>query len=242
MGIEVVIDGREAIPVRVIPFITGWKMSPDMVASALARTDLAQRLEKVPAYHLQPDGSFAPMLPKEWDGIQADLQILSDKLKSKDQIDNESYPEWRRLSVPLLPPGVFVWKDEFEKSFAYVYSPKRMMIPDERPGDRELNYSPMIPSELREIVVEGFAMPVETETPGKVALTDRSYYSEKLAFLNQAAKKFWANADRNDRDTHPDNATVVIWLEKKGFSQTLASKAATIIRPEWAPTGRKPEE
>jgi len=100
MGVEVVIDGREAIPVRAIPFITGWKMSPDMVASALARTDLAQRLEKVPAYHLLPDGSFAPMLPKEWDGIQADLQILSDKLKAKDQIDNESYPEWRRL-----PPG-----------------------------------------------------------------------------------------------------------------------------------------
>lgn len=163
MGVEVVIDGREAIPVRAIPFITGWKMSPDMVASALARTDLAQRLEKVPAYHLQPDGSFAPMLPKEWDGIQADLQILSDKLKAKDQIDNESYPEWRRLSVPLLPPGVFVWKDEFEKSFACVYSPKRMMIPGERSGDRELNFSPMIPPELREIVVEGFVTPVKTD-------------------------------------------------------------------------------
>lgn len=165
MGIEVVIDGREAIPVRVIPFITGWKMSPDMVASALARTDLAQRLEKVPAYHLLPNGSFAPMLPKEWDGIQADLQILSDKLKAKDQVDNESYPEWRRLSVPLLPPGVFVWKDEFEESFAYVYSPKQMIIPDERPGDRELNYSPMIPSGLREIVAEGFTTSVEIDAP-----------------------------------------------------------------------------
>src|SRR3989338_5151051 len=165
MGVEVVIDGREAIPVRAIPFITGWKMAPDMVASALARTDLAQRLEKVPAYHLLPDGSFAPMLPKEWDGIQADLQILSDKLKAKDQIDNESYPDWRRLSVPLLPPGVFVWKDEFEKSFAYVYSPKRMTIPDERPGDRELNFSPMIPPELREIIAEGFTKPVETDAP-----------------------------------------------------------------------------
>jgi hypothetical protein len=70
----------------------------------------------------------------------------------------------------------------------------------------------------------------------------RAHVSEKLAFLNQAAMKFWANADPDDRGTHPDNATVAAWLEKQGFSQTLADKAATIIRPEWASTGRKPEE
>lgn len=80
------------------------------------------------------------------------------------------------------------------------------------------------------------------DSPEKVTPTDRSYYSEKLVFLNQAASIFWANADRNERDTHPTNATVGQWLEQKGFSSTLASKAATIIRPEWAPTGRKPEE
>ncbi len=66
--------------------------------------------------------------------------------------------------------------------------------------------------------------------------------SDKLAKMNQASTKFWSNADRDDRGTHPDNATVAAWLVKQGFSATLADKAATIIRPEWAPTGRKPEE
>lgn len=174
--------------------------------------------------------------------FEADLAILSDKLKAKDQIDNESYTEWRRLSVPMLPPGVFVWKDEFEKSFAHVYSPRRMMIPDERRGDRELNFSPFIPVDLREVVEEGFTIMSETNAGEKAIPSDRSYYSDKLAYLIQASKKFWGNADRNDRDTHPDNATVASWLEEKRFSQSLASKAATIIRPEWAPTGRKPEE
>ena len=73
-------------------------------------------------------------------------------------------------------------------------------------------------------------------------LSDRFYLSDKLARMNQAAEKFWANAGRDDRSTHPDNASVSGWLQKHGFSETLASKAATIIRPEWAPTGRKPEE
>ena len=60
--------------------------------------------------------------------------------------------------------------------------------------------------------------------------------------MNQAAVKFWGNADRYDRGTHPDNVTVASWLQKRRFSATLADKAATIIRPEWVPTGRKPEE
>jgi hypothetical protein len=66
--------------------------------------------------------------------------------------------------------------------------------------------------------------------------------SEKLACLNQASSKFWGNADRHDRTTHPDNKDVEQWLIQRGFSETLAEKAATIIRPEWAATGRKPEK
>jgi len=72
--------------------------------------------------------------------------------------------------------------------------------------------------------------------------TSRANVSDKLAKMNQASMKFWSNADRDDRGTHPDNATVAAWLVQQGFSPTLADKAATIIRPEWAPTGRKPEE
>lgn len=70
----------------------------------------------------------------------------------------------------------------------------------------------------------------------------RDHVSEKLAKMIQASTKFWSNADRDDRGTHPDNARVAAWLVQQGFSPTLADKAATIIRPEWAPSGRKPEE
>ena len=71
---------------------------------------------------------------------------------------------------------------------------------------------------------------------------DRSYSSDKLATLNQAAYRFWGNANRDERDTHPKNSTVVAWLVDRGYKKTLAEKGATIIRPDWAPTGRKPEK
>ncbi|GJM17082.1 MAG: hypothetical protein DHS20C13_24090 [Thermodesulfobacteriota bacterium] len=66
--------------------------------------------------------------------------------------------------------------------------------------------------------------------------------SDKLAILSQASYKFWANADPSDSGTHPANTMVEKFLIDKKFSPTLAKKAATIIRPEGAPKGRKPED
>lgn len=66
--------------------------------------------------------------------------------------------------------------------------------------------------------------------------------SDKLAILNQASTKFWANADSNDNNTHPLNSTVAAWLIEREFTQTLADKGATIIRPTWATTGRKADK
>ena len=71
---------------------------------------------------------------------------------------------------------------------------------------------------------------------------DRSYVSDKLATLNQAACRFWANAAREDRASQPTNIEVEAWLVEHGYSQTLAERGATIIRPDWVPPGRKPEE
>lgn len=68
------------------------------------------------------------------------------------------------------------------------------------------------------------------------------YMSNQLKILNKASKIFWANADINEPETHPKNDKVAVWLESNGFTKTLAEKGATIIRPDWAHKGRKPEE
>jgi hypothetical protein len=75
-----------------------------------------------------------------------------------------------------------------------------------------------------------------------IANNDRAHVSNNLAILNQAATKFWANADPSDNTTHPINSIVTTWLIQRGYSATLADKGATIIRPEWATTGRKADK
>jgi hypothetical protein len=69
-----------------------------------------------------------------------------------------------------------------------------------------------------------------------------NFHSAQLRYLMQASRKFWEHADRNDKSTHQSNSTVSAWLVQQGFSPTLARHAASIIRPEWADTGRPPEK
>jgi hypothetical protein len=66
--------------------------------------------------------------------------------------------------------------------------------------------------------------------------------SDKLAYLNQASNKFWANVDLSDSSTYPTNEEITEFLLTKGFSLTLANSAASIIRPEKAKTGRHKEQ
>lgn len=61
--------------------------------------------------------------------------------------------------------------------------------------------------------------------------------SEKLAILNEATIKFWANADPLEKDTQPKKQIVIDWLISQGFSKISAKQGATIIRPEWAAKG-----
>jgi hypothetical protein len=67
--------------------------------------------------------------------------------------------------------------------------------------------------------------------------TSKNAPSCLLAILNDASRRFWGNADPDEKDTHTKNAIVIDWLINKGFSEISARQGATIIRPEWAAKG-----
>lgn len=64
--------------------------------------------------------------------------------------------------------------------------------------------------------------------------------SKNLSLLITASERFWQNADPEEQDTHPINKDIEDWLKDKGLSERLAGAGASIIRPEWARNGRKP--
>jgi hypothetical protein len=71
--------------------------------------------------------------------------------------------------------------------------------------------------------------------------TDPNFRSSKLTALIEASRLFWGGHSKLSRADHPTNDKVAVWLEKNGFSASLAKEGAKIIRPDWSVTGRPPE-
>ncbi len=150
---DLTIENRPVIPVRMIPFVTGWKLSPDVVVEMLSKSKKWHRVF-IPSFHLMPDNSYQPMLPKEWDVFGSDLKILSNTLHAEEIVEGEHYPEWRKRSIETLPAGTFVWLDDLKAAYKKVNS--RTTSRDERPGDLDLNLQPFLNPEMRKLVFEGF--------------------------------------------------------------------------------------
>lgn len=165
MNVVVLIDGREAVPVRAIPLLTNWEtMSPDVVARALAWDEDAIRFEGLQAFRFD-DGRLA--VPASWwDNVaRRQLKALSHSIKAVELTHETGLQEWRRKSLEILPPGVFVWKDEFEPMHCMRYGPdgttllKNGAQVNEEEHQRlvALDFDPFIPdTELQRLVMDGF--------------------------------------------------------------------------------------
>ena len=52
------VDGRDAISVRAIPFVTGRSMSPDNVATVLAQPGAFTKMKEAGSYQLDGSGAM----------------------------------------------------------------------------------------------------------------------------------------------------------------------------------------
>lgn len=204
------IGGRDALPVRAIPFVTEWALSPDEVALHLARRPMGgypfEQLRNTSAYHLHLDSPLE-MRPKEWERIAVQVDALSHQLKTKfpddDQgnIDATGCGDWELCSVEKLPSGAFVWLDEFEKDFNQTLHGLLDKKGEEIFDGRHLNFTPKLPSnEVRKMVREGFEIVdpvVVPETgappvsPAAVMLGASEFESLFDLIKNHAGKPFY---------------------------------------------------
>lgn len=172
---KIIIDGREALPIRLIPFIAGWgDFAPDGMVRMLAHRDKFYRV-RMTAYQLLNDGTYREMYPKEWDVVMTYLEVLTNKLKKEDeerQVENLNYETWQKQAIEKLPSSAFVWLDDFNAAFDNVkkqtifatfdgktrknFPDFREYFPAERAGDKELNLSPLMTTDQTEIIFEGF--------------------------------------------------------------------------------------
>lgn len=158
--------GREAIPVRALPYVSPSALdplSPARIASDLAEPldgpfehespDVGRRvLTGLRAFLLDAQGEPAEVLPGMWAIVAADIE-------AQQKEDRPFDPAYRR-EIKLLPRGVFVWKSEFEEAFENI-----------RKGHRRLSYETLIPEEMSEVVMDGFHR--DASAPNNPATSDR---------------------------------------------------------------------
>ena len=176
--LTVLIGGREALPVRAIPYVAGWRrFSPDVVANYLAHNFKLIWFDSITAliaYQLS-SGTPVAIRPREWDAVVARLAAFEDELRQKFSSDNIGYAAWRNGAVAKLPAGVFVWLDEFEeKDQAGRESELWCVKKSDHAGeiydkatydkltDEVLDLSPMLlDADTRAMVLEGFKEAVQ---------------------------------------------------------------------------------
>ncbi len=157
----VIIEGREAIPVRVIPYITDWHVHPGALVQELSRNGGPDGFyDDVFAYHIQY-GHPVQMRLMEWDAIGVSIDALEAEIRDKfpketKGDDQQFYAAWQQQSAFKLPAGVFMWRDEFERGFEKLHD--FYLRYQEYHGGREieLNYTPLLPDGVRERLLAGF--------------------------------------------------------------------------------------
>ena len=152
------IEGREALPVRAIPYVAGWEQlySPDVVADSFARTTDApfSKLRNLVAYRHQPTAKPQHVKAGKWVAVVAKIRGFESKLREQrpdtDAMDHHvGYSAWRKRAAMKLPNGVFVWLDEFR----HECESDRKQTPD----DAKVTLAPWIDSaETRVAVLNGF--------------------------------------------------------------------------------------
>jgi hypothetical protein len=183
VNVIIQINGREAIPVRALPWMTAWEFSAQEVAEALAHDKGYESFAGLDAYRFD-DGEIKAVRVGEWlNSVTVSIDEFSEQELAR--------ADWERLSMAALPTGVFVWRDEWESAYnSSPYGPDTLAAlgdaDDEKDIDeRTLNFAPQIPLYLVQLVMEGVtqlsvqsvmsvdtASKQETATPGAVVTVD----------------------------------------------------------------------
>lgn len=158
------VHGREAIPVRALPYVTGWSLSPGSLAKLLHNSsDLwrsryadQERPPWLTAHRLLPDDSFISVAAADWDLVEIAVDGFGSELDATQHDQREGYARWRRQAMAHFPAGYFVWRDEFEDR-VYTKHALERVVRLEAPD--QLNYMPVLLYGMRDMLMEGFEEP-----------------------------------------------------------------------------------
>jgi len=193
VNVIIKIKGREAIPVRALPFLSDRNtMSPDVVARAFEGKDQLGRFPGLCAYRID-DGVVMPIAERWWKtGPCQKLDALSSTIRADEHPSEheteDEYKErkkrelskWRDKSPGLLPAGAFVFKDEYEQiyrhefeygTYHFIGDDGKSLSEPEHSERIALKYSPFVDDATAALILAGFES-YQTPNNGTVSTHD----------------------------------------------------------------------
>lgn len=143
-----VIDGCSLLPVRMIPFATGWDLSPLRVVMAMIYDEIPGIY--LPTYHFTPGDKYHRITHQDLTTYIRELRRLDENSRNLDKSLDDEW-SWRAQSIKAMPASTFAWWIELEDLWY-----ERHENPWPGPDDPVLNPEPRIPSALLSVVYEGF--------------------------------------------------------------------------------------
>lgn len=170
---------RDALPVRAIPYVTGWEeqygIEPQTLANRLKPLEGADFTKwNILAYKLVNDKPVA-VKRSEWRVVENRAASYSKRLHKhfprdvNGKVNVEGLAEWQTESAKELPQGVFVWFDEFKDAYCNYYRFQEMILPEPDPAPLLLSMK------TKKMVLEGFESATPAEHQTAQSLLDERY-------------------------------------------------------------------
>lgn len=245
MNVVVVIpDGekeREAILVRALPLMQRDRLSPELVSHCFRYPDglpLTGGFRGLTAYVIGDETQpHAPLPANQWDSVLASLIALSsecdaEEIASPEELERDAPGCDDRLrahhfgleELSLLPPAVFVWKDEFEASYWPLF-----------PDDDSLCFTPLADRDTAALVMEGFGQyapeqDIQSLPTGHQPVATSPAVPPDPTLLDTTGMVAWhavileAWPDITKAHGHrPEARKVLSWIKKNGPRDTIPS-------------------
>lgn len=118
MDVVLHIQGRKALPIWVLPYVTSWKLSPAELLERLENPKYDFSISFPIAFNLDTNNESSLVPPEQWIGPAVQIKSLDATLKNGENATIQSYDECRNSSVNILRKyRAYVWLDEFQKWF-----------------------------------------------------------------------------------------------------------------------------
>lgn len=221
--IELRIEGRRIIPIRAIPDVTGRDVDSLNIAWILAeRVPQYHPKASLDSFHLERDGKYHKMFPREWDVVIADLERLEKELGKEVERWRIHHPVWREKSIALIPQASFAWWDEFKDAHSTMYPPENKLPFDDRSGYQEINEHPHLDPKISTLIYEGFDILLPPEDTESSKSTESKLPSSEMDDRNKEIGLIARRLRRKNRG----------WSERKIADQVYIERGRKDPKPE----------